>query len=145
RPGSRPGALGRRERVLACRRSPGGPGGRGAGDPGARPGGEGLGDRRRRAGPPGGGWRRRRGLADRCPLVVGRGPARCRRVRSDPGRAALMAGNSKRRGATRKPGSKKGATHGSGGKGRRALEGKGPTPKAEDRPYHAAAKRKAAA
>lgn len=56
-----------------------------------------------------------------------------------------MAGNSKRRGATRKPGSKKGATHGSGGKGRRALEGKGPTPKAEDRPYHAAAKRKAAA
>lgn len=56
-----------------------------------------------------------------------------------------MAGNSQRRGATRKPGSKKGATVGSGGKGRRALEGKGPTPKAEDRPYHAAAKRKAAA
>ncbi len=56
-----------------------------------------------------------------------------------------MAGNSQRRGATRKPGSKKGATAGTGGKGRRALEGKGPTPKAEDRPYHAAAKRKAAA
>jgi len=56
-----------------------------------------------------------------------------------------MAGNSQRRGATRKPGSKKGATVGSGGKGRRALEGRGPTPKAEDRPYHAAAKRKAAA
>ena len=56
-----------------------------------------------------------------------------------------MAGNSQRRGATRKPGSKKGATVGTGGKGRRALEGKGPTPKAEDRPYHAAAKRKAAA
>lgn len=56
-----------------------------------------------------------------------------------------MAGNSQRRGATRKPGSKKGATIGTGGKGRRALEGKGPTPKAEDRPYHAAAKRKAAA
>jgi 23S rRNA (guanosine2251-2'-O)-methyltransferase len=56
-----------------------------------------------------------------------------------------MAGNSQRRGATRKSGSKKGATVGTGGKGRRALEGKGPTPKAEDRPYHAAAKRRAAA
>ena len=56
-----------------------------------------------------------------------------------------MAGNSQRRGATRKSGSKKGATVGTGGKGRRALEGRGPTPKAEDRPYHAAAKRKAAA
>lgn len=56
-----------------------------------------------------------------------------------------MAGNSRRRGATRKPGTKKGATVGSGGKGRRALEGKGPTPKAEDRPYHPAGKRKAAA
>jgi 23S rRNA (guanosine2251-2'-O)-methyltransferase len=56
-----------------------------------------------------------------------------------------MAGNSKRRGATRKPGSKKGPTVGSGGKNRRALEGRGPTPKAEDRPYHPAAKRKAAA
>lgn len=54
-----------------------------------------------------------------------------------------MAGNSQRRGATRKPGSKKGPTVGTGGKGRRALEGKGPTPKAEDRPYHVAAKRKA--
>jgi 23S rRNA (guanosine2251-2'-O)-methyltransferase len=56
-----------------------------------------------------------------------------------------MPGNSQRRGATRKSGSKKGATVGSGGKGRRALEGKGPTPKAEDRPYHVAAKRKVAA
>ncbi|MBO1752946.1 23S rRNA (guanosine(2251)-2'-O)-methyltransferase RlmB [Actinotalea sp. BY-33] len=55
-----------------------------------------------------------------------------------------MAGNSQRRGATRKAGSKKGATAGTGGKNRRALEGKGPTPKAEDRPYHVAAKRKAA-
>ncbi|HWL02020.1 MAG TPA: 23S rRNA (guanosine(2251)-2'-O)-methyltransferase RlmB [Microbacteriaceae bacterium] len=34
---------------------------------------------------------------------------------------------------------------GSGGQGRQALEGKGPTPKAEDRPYHVAAKRKAQA
>ena len=56
-----------------------------------------------------------------------------------------MAGNSQRRGATRKPGSKKGAQAGSGGRNRRALEGKGPTPKAEDRTYHVAARRKAAA
>lgn len=55
-----------------------------------------------------------------------------------------MAGNSQRRGATRKAGSKKGATGGTGGKGRRALEGRGPTPKAEDRPYHVAGKRKEA-
>lgn len=56
-----------------------------------------------------------------------------------------MAGNSQRRGATRKAGSKKGARVGTGGHNRRALEGKGPTPKAEDRPYHAAHKRKVAA
>lgn len=56
-----------------------------------------------------------------------------------------MAGNSQRRGAVRKPGSKKGQTVGSGGRGRRALEGKGPTPKATERPHHPAAKRKAAA
>ncbi|MEE1649416.1 23S rRNA (guanosine(2251)-2'-O)-methyltransferase RlmB [Brachybacterium sp. J144] len=49
-----------------------------------------------------------------------------------------MAGNSSRRGAMRH--SKKGATVGSGGVRRRALEGKGPTPKAEDRPYHKAYK-----
>ena len=53
-----------------------------------------------------------------------------------------MAGNSKRRGATRNAGSKKGATVGTGGHGRRALEGKGPTPKAEDRPNHKAYKAK---
>jgi 23S rRNA (guanosine2251-2'-O)-methyltransferase len=56
-----------------------------------------------------------------------------------------MAGNARRPGAVRKPGSKKGPTAGSGGRGRRALEGKGPTPKAEDRVYHAAHKRKKAA
>lgn len=56
-----------------------------------------------------------------------------------------MAGNSQRRGATRKAGSKKGAVVGSGGKGRKSLEGRGPTPKAEDREYHAAHKRKVAA
>lgn len=53
-----------------------------------------------------------------------------------------MAGNTKRPGATRKPGSKKGMQVGSGGQGRKALEGKGPTPKAEDRTYHPAHKRK---
>jgi len=41
-------------------------------------------------------------------------------------------------------GGKKGATAGTGGNGRRALEGKGPTPKAEDRSWHVAGKRKAA-
>jgi len=55
-----------------------------------------------------------------------------------------MAGNSKRRGAVRKPGTKKGPQVGSGGQRRRGLRGKGPTPKAEDRPYHPAGKRKAA-
>ena len=39
---------------------------------------------------------------------------------------------------------KKPATSGTGGHGRRALEGKGPTPKAEDRSWHPAGKRKAA-
>lgn len=37
---------------------------------------------------------------------------------------------------------KKGATKGSGGKGRRSLAGKGATPRAEDRVYHAAHKKK---
>lgn len=53
-----------------------------------------------------------------------------------------MAGNDGRRGAVRKPGSKKGAKVGTGGHSRRRLEGKGPTPKAEDRTYHPAYKRK---
>ena len=56
-----------------------------------------------------------------------------------------MAGNSQRRGAVRKTGSKKGPSAGTGGKNRRSLEGKGPTPKAADRPYHVAAKKKASA
>ncbi|GEL95891.1 23S rRNA (guanosine(2251)-2'-O)-methyltransferase RlmB [Cellulomonas composti] len=56
-----------------------------------------------------------------------------------------MAGNSQRRGATRNSGTKKAATAGTGGKGRKSLEGKGPTPKAEDRVYHEAHKRKVAA
>ncbi|MFJ1458602.1 23S rRNA (guanosine(2251)-2'-O)-methyltransferase RlmB [Nocardia wallacei] len=56
-----------------------------------------------------------------------------------------MAGNSQRRGAIRKGGSKKGQTVGSGGQRRRGLEGKGATPPAHMRKYHPAAKRAAAA
>lgn len=52
-----------------------------------------------------------------------------------------MAGNSRRRGAVRKAGTKKGPTVGSGGQRRRALEGRGPTPPAHLRPNHPAAKR----
>jgi 23S rRNA (guanosine2251-2'-O)-methyltransferase len=50
-----------------------------------------------------------------------------------------MAGNSQRRGAMRSS-SKKGPQVGSGGQRRRGLEGKGPTPKAADRPNHKAHK-----
>lgn len=53
-----------------------------------------------------------------------------------------MAAHSGRPGAIRKKGTKKGAQVGTGGHSRRRLEGKGPTPKAEDRPYHPAHKRK---
>jgi 23S rRNA (guanosine2251-2'-O)-methyltransferase len=56
-----------------------------------------------------------------------------------------MAGNSRRQGAIRKPGTKKGQVVGSGGQRRKALEGKGPTPKAEERPGHPAQRRAAAA
>jgi 23S rRNA (guanosine2251-2'-O)-methyltransferase len=56
-----------------------------------------------------------------------------------------MAGNSQRRGAVRKSGSKKGATVGSGGQRRKGLEPKGPTPKAAERTGHPAARRKARA
>lgn len=56
-----------------------------------------------------------------------------------------MAGNSQRRGAMRKDGTKKGATVGSGGQRRAKLEGRGPTPKAKDRPHHPAARRERAA
>ncbi len=54
-----------------------------------------------------------------------------------------MAGNSKRQGAIRK--SKKGAQVGSGGQNKRALRGKGPTPPAEARKGHPAARRATAA
>jgi len=56
-----------------------------------------------------------------------------------------MAGNSRRRGAIRKTGTKKGAVVGSGGQRRRGLEPKGPTPKAAERTGHPAQKRVAAA
>lgn len=56
-----------------------------------------------------------------------------------------MAGNSRRRGAVRKEGTKKGPTVGSGGVRRRGLEGKGATPPAHLRPNHPAARRAAAA
>src|SRR6476469_8080255 len=46
-----------------------------------------------------------------------------------------MAGNSQRKGAIKKTG-KGNPTAGSGGRVRRGLEGKGPTPKAQDRPNH---------
>ncbi len=51
-----------------------------------------------------------------------------------------MAGNSQRRGATKK----QSTPAGSGGRVRRGLEGKGPTPKAEDRPYHKAYRKRRA-
>ncbi|TXG89245.1 23S rRNA (guanosine(2251)-2'-O)-methyltransferase RlmB [Rhodococcus rhodnii] len=56
-----------------------------------------------------------------------------------------MAGNSSRRGAIRKSGTKKGQVVGSGGKRRRGLEGRGATPPAEARTKHPAAKRAAKA
>jgi 23S rRNA (guanosine2251-2'-O)-methyltransferase len=49
-----------------------------------------------------------------------------------------MAGNSRRRGAMRKEGTKKGMVVGSGGQRRRGLEGRGPTPPKEMRPAHPA-------
>jgi 23S rRNA (guanosine2251-2'-O)-methyltransferase len=49
-----------------------------------------------------------------------------------------MAGNSQRKGSVRRTAKK--PTAGSGGRVRRGLEGKGPTPKAKDRPYHQAHK-----
>ncbi len=47
-----------------------------------------------------------------------------------------MPGNSQRRGAVRKSG--KAPAAGSGGRGRKALQGKGPTPKAVEREHHSA-------
>lgn len=52
-----------------------------------------------------------------------------------------MAGNSRRRGAVRKTGTKKGQVVGSGGNRKRGLSGKGPTPKATSRTGHPAVRR----
>ncbi|ORI19318.1 23S rRNA (guanosine(2251)-2'-O)-methyltransferase RlmB [Rhodococcus sp. 1168] len=52
-----------------------------------------------------------------------------------------MAGNSSRRGAIRKTGTKKGQVAGSGGNRRRGLEGRGATPPAEERTKHPASRR----
>ncbi len=56
-----------------------------------------------------------------------------------------MPGNERYPGPRRRPGSKKGPTKGSGGNRRRGLEGRGPTPKAEDRVGHPRARAKARA
>jgi 23S rRNA (guanosine2251-2'-O)-methyltransferase len=56
-----------------------------------------------------------------------------------------VAGNAGRRGAVRKPGTKKGAVVGSGGQKSRGLAGKGPTPKASERKGHPAARAAASA
>src|SRR5690606_25675412 len=95
---------------------------------------EGLGHQRRDPGPPRGGGRRRAGLTGRCPLGV-----------VHHGGEQLMAGNSQRPGAKRKGSTKKGAQVGTGGHSRKALQGKGPTPRAEDRTYHPAHKKRVAA
>ncbi|MBX3312534.1 MAG: 23S rRNA (guanosine(2251)-2'-O)-methyltransferase RlmB [Microbacteriaceae bacterium] len=53
-----------------------------------------------------------------------------------------MKGQPKQRPGVGKAKTRVGKQVGSGGQGRQALEGKGPTPKAEDRPYHVAFKKK---
>ena len=55
-----------------------------------------------------------------------------------------MPGNSQRRGAMRKPTTRKGPQVGTGGQRRKGLEGRGPTPKADERTKHPAAKNAAA-
>jgi 23S rRNA (guanosine2251-2'-O)-methyltransferase len=56
-----------------------------------------------------------------------------------------MAGNTGRRGAVRRTGTKKGAVVGSGGQKKKGLTGKGPTPKATERTGHPAARRSGSA
>ena len=55
-----------------------------------------------------------------------------------------ISGNKKGRPGAVRSGRKGNKQVGSGGQGAQALEGRKPTPKAEDRPYHPAGKRKAA-
>jgi 23S rRNA (guanosine2251-2'-O)-methyltransferase len=59
------------------------------------------------------------------------------------GRLSRLAGNSRRKGAIRKTGTKKGPVVGSGGQKSKGLEGKGPTPRASMRPGHVQQKRAA--
>ena len=56
-----------------------------------------------------------------------------------------MAGNTRRRGAVRRAGTKKGMVVGSGGQRRKGLEGRGPTPRAEERTGHPKGRRTKAA
>ncbi len=56
-----------------------------------------------------------------------------------------MPGNSQRKGAVRKGASRKGPLTGTGGQKSKGLVGKGPTPKAEERDKHIAAKRRRSA
>jgi 23S rRNA (guanosine2251-2'-O)-methyltransferase len=56
-----------------------------------------------------------------------------------------VAGNSRRKGAIRKAGTKKGAVVGTGGQKSKGLEGKGPTPRATMRPGHPQQRKAAAA
>ena len=55
-----------------------------------------------------------------------------------------VSGSKKGRPGAVRTGRKGNKQVGSGGQGAQALEGRKPTPKAEDRPYHPAGKRKAA-
>ncbi len=55
-----------------------------------------------------------------------------------------VSGSKKGRPGAVRSGRKGNKQVGSGGQGAQALEGRKPTPKAEDRPYHPAGKRKAA-
>src|ERR1700759_4529728 len=85
-----------------------------------------------------GSWPTRSGIGSRMPLSRSPTPATARSGRWE---RHPMAGNSRRRGAVRKAGTKKGPTVGSGGNRRRGLEGRGATPPAHMRPHHPAAKR----
>src|SRR4029079_11879964 len=78
------------------------------------------------------------GSPSRTPRTALAGPST--RTRAEP-----MAGNSGRRGAVRKPGTKRGPIVGTGGQKSRGLQGKGPTPKATERKGHPAARGAASA
>ena len=118
----------------------------------ARRGPRGQGLRRRRRHPRPDQGRRHRGRGHpRRPEVepsvpgVSRRPARASRRAPQPPKGHCVPGNSAAQGLD--PQDHQEADRGSGGRVKRGLEGKGPTPKAKDRPYHQAhkaAKKKAA-